>query len=69
MLEDSADHLAGIEVKAGSTLTGGDVRGLQALADAAGNRWLGGVVLYTGANVIPFGKNLHGLPLPLLWTG
>jgi hypothetical protein len=26
------------------------------------------VVFYTGSEVIPFAANLHGLPLPLLWT-
>ena len=51
-----------------ATLGGGDVRGLQALAEAVGKRWLRGVMLYTGTEVIPFGSNLHGLPLPLLWT-
>ena len=40
----------------------------QALANAAGLRWVRGVVLYTGTEVIPFAANLHGLPLSQLWT-
>ena len=68
VLEDNAGRLVGIEIKAGATLGGADVRGLQALAAAAGKRWLRGVVFYTGNEVIPFAANLHGLPLPLLWT-
>ena len=59
---------AGVEVKAGATLGGSDVRGLQAMANAAGKRWVRGVVLYTGTEVIPFAANLHALPLPLLWA-
>lgn len=69
VLEDAAGRLVGVEVKASSTLSGGDVRGLQALAAAAGKRWVRGVVLYTGTEIIPFAGNLHGLPLALLWAG
>jgi predicted AAA+ superfamily ATPase len=68
VLEDSAGRLVGVEIKAGATLGGSDVRGLQAMARAAGKRWIRGVVLYTGTEVIPFAGNLHGLPLPLLWA-
>lgn len=68
VLEDSAGHLVGIEVKAGATLGESDVRGLEALAQAAGKRWIRGIVLYTGADVIPFASNLHGIPVPYLWT-
>jgi hypothetical protein len=58
----------GIEVKASTTLHGNDVRGLQALATAAGKHWLRGVVLYTGTEVVPFAANLHGVPLSRLWS-
>src|SRR6266404_1799033 len=68
VLEDSAGRLVGVEVKANATLGRGDVRGLKALADTVGKRWLRGAVLYTGTEIIPFGSNLHGIPLPLLWT-
>jgi predicted AAA+ superfamily ATPase len=66
VLEDASGHLVGVEVKASSTLAGGDVCGLQALAGAAGKRWIRGVVLYTGTEVIPFASNLHGMPMGLL---
>jgi uncharacterized protein len=68
VLEDSAGRLVGVEVKAGATLGGGDVRGLQSLASETGKRWIRGVVLYSGTEIIPFASNLHGLPLPLLWA-
>ena len=67
VLEDSAGRLVGIEIKAGATLGGSDVKGLQAMASAAGKRWVRGVVLYTGNEVIPFAANLHGLPMSQLW--
>jgi predicted AAA+ superfamily ATPase len=68
VLEDRTGRVVGIEVKASATLRGSDVRGLQALADAAGKLWLRGVVLYTGTEVIPFAANLHGVPISRLWA-
>lgn len=68
VLEDSSGRLVGIEIKSGATLGGSDVRGLQAMANAAGRRWVRGVVLYTGSEVIPFAANLHGLPISHLWA-
>jgi predicted AAA+ superfamily ATPase len=68
VLEDSAGRLVGIEIKASATLGGNDVRGLQAMANVAGKRWVRGVVLYTGTEVIPFAANLHGLPISHFWT-
>src|SRR5205085_12502055 len=69
VLEDSSGQVVGVEVKASSTLGGRDVRGLESLAEAVGKRWIRGVVLYTGTEIVPFAPNLHGLPLPFLWTG
>ena len=56
------------ELKAGATLGGSDVRGLQAMAYAVGKHWVCGVALYTGTEVIPFAANVHGLPFPLFWA-
>ena len=69
VLEDRSGRLAGIEVKAAATLSSNDVRGLQALANAAGKKWVRGLVLYTGTEVIPFANNLHGIPVIRLWAG
>jgi len=67
VLEDSAGRLVGVEVKASATLGASDVRGLEALSRAVGTRWIRGIVLYTGVEVAPFARNLHGIPLPFLW--
>src|SRR5271165_4779929 len=67
VLEDSAGRIVGIEVKASATLRGSDIRGLEALAKAAPKRWLGGVVLYTGSEIVPFANTLHGVPVSRLW--
>jgi predicted AAA+ superfamily ATPase len=67
VLEDRAGRVVGVEVKAAATLSGHDVRGLQALATAAGEHWVRGVVLYVGTEVIPFSAKLHGVPISRLW--
>jgi predicted AAA+ superfamily ATPase len=68
VLEDRTGLVAGVEVKAAATLGVNDIRGLQALAQAVGKKWVRGVVLYTGTEVIPFATNLHGVPLRRLWS-
>ncbi len=68
VLEDRAGRVVGVEVKAAATLSGHDVRGLQALSIAAGKNWVRGVVLYAGTDVIPFSANLHGVPISRLWS-
>ena len=68
VLENTAGQIVGVEVKASATLSGSDMRGLQALAHTAGKSWIRGVLLYTGTEVIPFGSNLHAVPLSHLWS-
>ena len=67
ILENAAGEIVGIEVKATSSVGGSDFKGLRALAEAAGTRFRRGIVLYTGAETVPFGKNLHAVPIPSLW--
>ena len=52
VMEDRAGRMVGIEIKSSATLVSGDLRGLNALAEAAGKRWVRGVVLYAGTEVI-----------------
>jgi len=60
-------RIVGIEVKAAATVGPEDVKGLRVLAEVLGNRFVRGVVLYTGSTMIPFAKNIHALPLETLW--
>ncbi len=68
VLEDSAGGLVGIEVKSAVTLRNEDIRGLAALAGIAGPRFVRGIVLYTGTEIVPFGKRLHAVPISQLWA-
>ena len=67
VLEDSAGRIVGLEVKAAATLNANDTAGLRALAAEVGKKWIRGIVLYTGLEVIPFANNLHGVPMQALW--
>ncbi len=68
VLEDAAGRLVGIEVKAAASLSADDFKGLRALAEIAGRRFHRGIVLYTGRESVPFGPQLHALPIDSLWA-
>ncbi len=59
--------VAGVEVKAGATVTRSDFRGLRRLMDACGGRFAAGVVLYDGETSVSFGDSLYAVPIRLLW--
>jgi hypothetical protein len=59
--------LVGIEVQAGATVTVDDFKGLKALAVDAGKRWVRGIILYSGSELLPFGENLVAMPISALW--
>ena len=59
--------VAGIEVKAGATVTDSDFRGLRRLKAVSGTKFAAGIVLYDGETSVPFGDGLHAVPIRLLW--
>ena len=67
VIERGARLLAGVEVKAASTVTSTDFRGLRKLKDAAGKRFACGVVLYDGEICAGFGDGMYAVPLRALW--
>ena len=67
VLERGARELAGVEVKAGATVSASDFRGLRKLQEASGARFKAGVVLYDGEATLPFGDRLHAVPVRCLW--
>lgn len=64
---ESGGRLAGVEVKASSTVTDGDFKGLRKLHDAMKQRFRVGVVLYDGDVTARFGKNMYAVPISTLW--
>jgi hypothetical protein len=68
VLEAGTRRIVGIEVKRATTLKSGDFRGLRSLAADAGDRFVAGVVLYSGEQVLPFGDRLWAVPMGGLWS-
>jgi len=68
VLEAPSGELVAVEVKAAAALGADDFRGLRTLAAIAGRRFKRGVLLYLGAQALPFGQNLYAFPIPSLWT-
>ncbi len=69
VLERDDGMIVGIEVKASTTVKAGDFSSLRALAEACGDRFAFGIVLYDNADIVPFGDRLAAVPLSSLWDG
>lgn len=68
ILERHSGEIIGIEVKASATPSSGDFSGLRHLRDKLGQRFKAGAVLYTGADMLPFGDRLAAVPVSGLWS-
>jgi len=64
---ESGGRIVGVEVKASSTVTGDDFKGLRKLQQAVENRFVVGIVMYDGEAVVPFGNQLYAVPICRLW--
>ena len=69
VIERESGDVAGVEVKASSTVRLSDFKGLRKLAKAAGERFAGGVVLYDGEMSVTFGDGMYAVPVRRLWEG
>jgi len=69
VLERPGGEIVGIEVKASADVDGSHFKGLRSLRDAAGSRFLRGIVLYGGRTVVPFGDRMWAMPIQTLWLG
>jgi hypothetical protein len=67
VLESADGRVAAIEVKAAATVRTEDLSGLRHLRDRLGDRFVAGLVLYTGQQTLPYGDRLRAVPLDALW--
>jgi len=68
LLERDDGVVVGVEVKFAATVGAADLKGLKALREHAGNRFLRGILLYGGSESIALGSDLHALPVDALWA-
>ncbi len=67
MIETRRGALVGVEVKASATVNAGNFKELRKLAEACGDNFKLGVVLYDGGRPVPFGDRLVAAPMSCLW--
>lgn len=68
ILEHADGRVVGVEVKATSTPTTSDFRGLKFLESRLGERFEFGVVLCLAPEATPFGPRMAALPVERLWS-
>lgn len=67
VLEATDGRVVGLEVKSGHTPRPEWFRWLGQMRDALGDKFMAGVALYAGAQVLPFGDRLLAAPISALW--
>ncbi|MGH3544342.1 MAG: ATP-binding protein [Mycobacteriales bacterium] len=68
VIETEGGVYAGVEIKASSTISDHDFRGLRLLRDKLGADFIGGVLLNLGQRSYTYEDRLHVLPLDRVWT-
>ena len=68
ILENRAGEIAAVEVKAAATVDRRDLRVIEKLRDARGERFKAGIVLCTTGQTTPLGDRLWAVPLSGLWA-
>lgn len=70
VIEKSDGKAIGVEIKASMSIKPEDFIGLSQFADYAGNKFLRGVLFYSGETILPFrfgDRVFHALPISSLW--
>jgi predicted AAA+ superfamily ATPase len=67
ILEKPDGSLFAIEIKKSESVNNNDFKGIKLFAELNEKEFMGGVVLYSGKEVVPFGKNLWAVPFHILW--
>lgn len=67
VLEKPDGSVFAIEVKKHENITMDDFKGIKAFQELTGDDFMGGIVLYSGKEAVPFGKNLWAVPFFALW--
>ena len=62
----AGNKLAGVEVKAGATVTKDDFKGLYRLQSQEPAAFDSGVVAYDGDAIVPFGEKFFAVPIAVL---
>jgi len=67
VIENSGGKIIGIEVKLDGTINEKDWANMNALYETVGNRFLKGIIIYTGNELMQLGRNIWAVPVNYLW--
>jgi uncharacterized protein len=67
VIENGRGQIVAIEVKASATIRPKDLSGLRKLQEAAGEKFLRGLILHDHDRVTPISQELQGAPVSVLW--
>lgn len=67
VMEDKMAQVVGIDIKASESVHASDFKGLKYLKDEVKDKFVKGIVFYTGSDVLSFGPDLIALPISALW--
>lgn len=67
ILEKPDGSVFAIEIKKSESVNMQDFKGINTFAELTEKEFIGGVVLYSGKDVVPFGKKLWAVPFHILW--
>jgi predicted AAA+ superfamily ATPase len=67
IIERNDGKVIAVEVKATSKIDAKDFNHIKVFADETKDKFLRGILFYTGSEIIPFSKNLIALPINALW--
>lgn len=67
VIERADGKVVGIEVKSTTSPGPDDFKGMRSFARAAGDRFVGGVVLHAGDTTLKMGEKMWALPVDALW--
>jgi predicted AAA+ superfamily ATPase len=68
VLEAADGQIVGVEVKGSASVSASDTAGLSSLAETAGRRFVRGVVLYCGEQLLPLARDVWAVPISVLWA-
>lgn len=67
VLETRNGDIAAVEIKAGMTIRGGDLKGLRSLRERCGENFKAGAVIYAGERTLKLEDRIWALPVSALW--
>ena len=68
VLEAADGRCVMVEIKQGDAVRPDDFKSLRWTAEQMGRRFLRGIVLYTGREMIPYGRSFWAIPVQALWS-